>query len=262
MRKSLIRTIALCIAASGCSTDKVLATEAPDTNTAQTIAGLWLIPEQMYFYPSETAAVTAVMLLPAETRAFADLAVRATSDSSIVQVVQRTGRSTHVEARRPGAAVLTATVKGVSAGVTLTVTPPPTAPLVAVAAFEMIEVQYRSDAKQRWFYAPQLRMRPTSKSDVQFITRMEFSLPGAGLASVCNTSAPLNANSATDLFHELYGDYEYELESEGRATGVATAKITVSDSRGNLTTLSLTGPIVPGGFPMTYTGGYPSLTCT
>jgi len=60
-----------------------------------------------------------------------------------------------------------------------------------------------------------------------------------------------------DLFGEVYGDWLLEIAGSGeRATGEpATATITFVDDGGTMATRVVSGPIVQGSLPTTYSGG-------
>ncbi|MEO7521292.1 MAG: Ig-like domain-containing protein [Gemmatimonas sp.] len=188
-----------------------------------------------------------------------------TSSNPAVATVSSLGHhSGEVLAISPGTFTITATVEGKSASVTLAVVPTPgvEATILEVESFTMIEFQYPG-ATGRWFYAPQLRVRIRGNANGASITRLDFTIPGLGSAPSCNTYIRFSGGSTVELFPEIYGDYPYTLEQVGvRASGAdARATLTLTDSNGKDRTLVLTGKIVAGSLPTTYTGGNPAWLC-
>jgi hypothetical protein len=156
-----------------------------------------------------------------------------------------------------GYAAVVARVDGLVAVAAVTVLGPasvgPSDALV-VDSFSMIEFQY-SSAPGRWFYAPQMRAH-AGQGHTASVLVMKFSIPGLGNSPPFGCGAVLSA-TPRDLFGEVYGDWLLSIDQTGhRATGeLATATITFLDDAGVSSTRVVTGPIVPGSLPATYTGG-------
>ncbi len=140
--------------------------------------------------------------------------------------------------------------------------PLPTGGSVQVAAFRMIEFQYPSSG--RWHYAPQLTLVGPAEGLSDVITRITFEIPGLGRIPPCNAFLVLNSGQTMDLFTEIYGEYSFTIDQTGsRATSdIASAVLTLKDSRGTETTLAFSGKIVAGALPTTYTGGRPPFICS
>ena len=139
----------------------------------------------------------------------------------------------------------------------------PTAPLVtrslvdctgllAIDSFSVLEVFYQG----RFFYAPQVHIKETTGAGGGDVLLADFQLPGFGKAPAYDRVRHVEAGASRALFREVYGDFEYTIDNGGGQAdpGPATANITVFDRSGRHA-LTVTGPIVPSGFPSTYTGG-------
>lgn len=134
--------------------------------------------------------------------------------------------------------------------------------LILVDSFLVIEFAYPSAAGYQ--YAPQLRVHEAGNGSGAVLTGLDFDIPGIGPAPPCRTLFGIGAGQTVDLFREIYGDYQYVISrQDARATGEdATATITVTDRRGANTKLTVTGKIVHGALPDTYTGGNPAWVCS
>jgi hypothetical protein len=115
-------------------------------------------------------------------------------------------------------------------------------------------VEYPADS--RWFYAPLVHIDAGSEASAT-LTGFSFSIPGLGSTGKFCAALPLPPGFQFELFREIYGDYEFTIDNPGhRATEAAgTATINLTDDAGVATTRTLTGPIVPGSLPTTYSGG-------
>ncbi len=187
-----------------------------------------------------------------------------TSDSTIASVTAFGSTAATVIGKHPGVVTITATLPGLTATIAVVVLPgeDTAAPLLVIESFRMVEFQYPGYAD--WFYAPQIRLRETRGASGAVMTKLEFVIPGLLAAPPCNASVPVGSGQTIDLFQEIYGDYQYTISATGvRASGAdATAIMTVTDGRGRNTKLVVTGPVVPGALPTTYTGGNPAWTCS
>jgi hypothetical protein len=140
---------------------------------------------------------------------------------------------------------------------TLAFHPTPSGSLIGKAvdiSVSFVEFQYSPGT--RWFYAPQIHVDAGADSS-QTLTSFGFSIPGLGPSVRYCGSVPLPPGMEFDLFGELYGDYEFTIDETGhRATGSSgTATIGLRDPKGVETSVEVSGPIVPGHLPTTYTGG-------
>jgi hypothetical protein len=194
------------------------------------------------------------------------------SDPTVVSVSIVDGRTGDLTALSPGEVSITATFGGktVSAGITVLrpIAPPSAPPIASVGGFEvesfsMVEFQYPS-APGRWFYAPLMRVRARDDGNGAAITLLDFEISGFGSLPVCNAFIHIGPGGAKDLFLEIYGDYQLAFfHRDGtRATGTsAQVVINVRDGAGIKRSLTVTGPIVSGALPTTYTGRNPEWLC-
>lgn len=163
-----------------------------------------------------------------------------------------------------GVATVTATTEGKTQTIQLTVSPLPgsSGAILVVESFTVIEFQYPSQPNH-WHYAPLVRVRETGAGGAVAITGYDFIIPGLGRSPACATYRRVDRGATLDLFREVYGDYGFTIAQAGaRATGApATALITIRDGNGPETTLTVTGPIVSGSLPTTYTGGTVDWRC-
>jgi hypothetical protein len=165
---------------------------------------------------------------------------------------------------RSGSATITATVDGVAARMSVSVDAPSGSETgVVVDGFSVVEYEYAS-APGKWNYAPLVRFRNTMSQHAAEVIAFSFSIPGfnsaPGFVSLCGTSLYLAPDQSADLFHEIYGDYQFEFgPSDQRANGdSATATFDIRDDNGKVAQLVVRGPVVAGGLPTTYTGGTPA----
>jgi len=173
------------------------------------------------------------------------------------QVLAVNAANGYVVAVGPGQAIVTARVDGLIAAATVTVPAPTslgTSDVMLVDSFSMIEFQYAS-APGHWFYAPQVRVHATPGHTASVLV-LKFSIPGLGNPPPFGCGANLSV-MPRDLFGEVYGDWLLEIDDrDRRATGEpATATITFVDDAGTVATRVVSGPIVQGSLPTTYTGG-------
>lgn len=125
---------------------------------------------------------------------------------------------------------------------------------IAVLSFTMIEFQY-SGYPNRWFYAPQVEVIETSGTASATVTKVSFTLPGFGPVPSAFTHKCIAAGERRQLFAEVYGDFEFSIDnsSVGRALpGNTSAEIVFLDASGRQGVVSVSGPIVPGHLPSTY----------
>jgi len=172
----------------------------------------------------------------------------------------------YVVGDRPGTTIVEGVAQGATATISVTVlAPAPTSAVSPVVVdFRMLEVQY-SAGSNFWSYAPELVVRDTTGRGGTAVIAVSFDLPGLGTPPMCHLLRPVGS-SPTEVFHETYGDFELTLDGGGgaRVSGTeAIAHITLRIPGPAAMTIDVPGPIVPGSFPTTYTGGYPvdALTC-
>jgi hypothetical protein len=99
------------------------------------------------------------------------------------------------------------------------------------------------------------------------VVKIIFHVPGLEdpIPGACSTGVPVPAGGATDMFAEMYGDFEFAMfNSDGaRGTGEdATATVTYRDNVGRFSSITVTGPVLPGHLPTVYTGGSGRYTLT
>lgn len=155
-----------------------------------------------------------------------------------------------------GHAMVTARVDALVAVATMDVAAPPSggaSDAIVVDSFSMIEFQYPA-SPANWSYAPQMRAHAEPGHSVS-VQVLRFAIPGLGNIPAFSCGARLNV-TPLDLFGEVYGDWLLEIVGGAqRATGdQATVTMTFLDN-GKMATRVVSGPIVPGSFPATYTGG-------
>jgi hypothetical protein len=63
------------------------------------------------------------------------------------------------------------------------------------------------------------------------------------------------AGQDTQIFHDVYGDYDVAYGGARWTGGPATARLTYRDKTGHFYAATISGPVVPGSPPQTYTGG-------
>ena len=195
---------------------------------------------------------------------FNDPVVWSSSSPSTLEVTSPGYAVARIRGLSAGVATVSATVQGKSQTVLISVSdlPVPSGAVLVVDSFSVVEFQYPS-APNNWYYAPLVRVRETGLGNALAVVGYDFIIPGFGPAPPCATYRPVGRGVTLDLFREVYGDYGYTLWNSGaRAAGrVATALITVRDGSGPPTTLTVTGPIVSGSLPTTYTGGTVEWRC-
>ena len=134
----------------------------------------------------------------------------------------------------------------------------PTSQLVATS-FTVIEVPYGSN----WYYAPLVTVRETTGAGTATVTNMTFQIPGLGPSPSFRTSKCIKAGEERTLLNEIYGDFELTIDHPGIRASASTATGTLMyvDGSGRRAELSLSGPIVAGTYPSTYSGGTGTWTC-
>jgi len=208
--------------------------------------------------------VLVVITRDATGRQLNDPVAWSSSSPGTVQVTSPGYAVARVKGLSAGVATVSATVQGKSQTIVISVADlsAPSGAVLVVDSFSVIEFQYPS-APNQWYYAPLVRVRETGLGGAVAVIGYDFIIPGFGQAPPCATYRPVGRGATLDLFREVYGDYGYTLYSGGaRATGtVATALITVRDGSGPPATLTVTGPIISGALPTTYTGGAVEWRC-
>jgi hypothetical protein len=130
---------------------------------------------------------------------------------------------------------------------------------LSVVSFEMLELSRSDDYSDSpyYFYAPQLRVAERAGLSAAYIIRARFEMPGGwGQMGAACSHAVVAAGGSSELFPEAYGDLSLSFSSgDGlRAlAGEAKATIVYGDYRGAVDSLTVSGPIVPGSLPTTYT---------
>jgi len=124
---------------------------------------------------------------------------------------------------------------------------------LVIDSFSMLE--YGSPTSGQSAYAPQMRARAPADHRVSVLV-MRFAIPGLGNIPAFGCGANL-ADVPRDLFGEVYGDWLLEIGGAAQqASGTsATVTITFVDESGATGTRTVSGPIVHGGLPTSYSGG-------
>ncbi|HSR90028.1 MAG TPA: Ig-like domain-containing protein [Gemmatimonadales bacterium] len=147
---------------------------------------------------------------------------------------------------------------GTSAPLTVTFVAPDSQPRIVVRSFSVIEYL---DYNNSWGYAPRLVVADApGQSGLDIVGFEMLDIPGYpypfGFPGFMAQSLSVPPSQDTQLFHDLYGDYEisYYGGHGGLSGGQATARLTYRDG-GHIYATTLTGPIVSGTTPANYTGG-------
>ena len=169
-----------------------------------------------------------------------------------------------VRGLNPGTAQITAAAPGGVAHVAVTVLAETANPSpIVVDDFYVIE--FGGDAGG-WGYAPQFVLRDTTGRGGSAVIGVWFELPGPnGRTPRCAMLRPVGAQPM-ELFHEAYGDFELWLSgaSGDRATAGrnVVAHLTLRVPGPYAKELVLSGRMVPGDLPTTYSGQGPDvLSC-
>jgi hypothetical protein len=175
-------------------------------------------------------------------------------DTSVARVAALSGgtESARVFVTRTGTTAITASSEGRSASITLTSIDN----IHNSSALEILDISLiEFELGGHWFYAPQLRVREPAGSTGVSVFGVSFIIPGIG-ATACLTHALVASGQATDLFHEVYGDFDVTFDRPGaRATSPqASGIILVRDANGRVGHITVSVPIEPGNLPSTYSG--------
>jgi len=157
----------------------------------------------------------------------------------------------HIYALGDGTATITASVGNKSASVVVASFMDPSATDDIGVEFSLLELP----AGESWNYVPQIRVSALGMTGFDVIA-LEFTIPGVDTISVCNAVRHVAAGQAADMFREVYGDFELLVNNPKRAEpGLASATVFVSENGGEIRKVTVKGPVVPGEYPSTYTGG-------
>lgn len=220
---------------------------------APTVVRLAIVPDSAGVLLSATQVFAAYKVFTDSSRVPVN-PVWSSSNDQVVTISATTGYAIGVGA---GHASVVARMDGLIAVAAVTVLGPtslgPSDALV-IDSFSMIEFQYPS-APGRWFYAPQMRAHAAQGRTASVLV-MTFSIPGLGNPPPFGCGASLSG-TPRDLFGEVYGDWLVSIDETGkRATGgTASATINFLDDAGVSSTRVVTGPIVSGSLPASYSGG-------
>jgi hypothetical protein len=230
-------------------------TAAPKTSTTSkptlTTVGLVIVPDTAIVALGAQFSFAAYKVL-SDSSQFPVSAFWVSNDERVLTVNALNG---HAVAVGPGHVMVTARLGDIIAVATMTVvttTNVGVSDAIVVDSFSMVEFQYPS-SPEAWSYAPLMRAhaRPGHTASILVLA---FSLPGFGNIPAFSCGARLSV-TPVDLFGEVYGDWLLEIGHTQRATGdSATVTITFEDN-GTPTIRMVSGPIVQGSLPTTYTGG-------
>lgn len=158
-----------------------------------------------------------------------------------------------------GAVSITATAEGVTGIHRLVVMPvePGLSDRLGIESFSVVELAHHdaSTGTRHWYYAPRLVVSDQGGSGAH-VYGVRLDVPGVGQPS-CWSLRAVQAGGSTQLFREIYGDYELTVDRSGaRAVpGNAVATVYFFDDRGVAGKVLASGPIVSGQYPYSYTGG-------
>ena len=242
-----------CIDTTAAPSDGARPEPQSPSNPAPTVVRLAITPDSASLLLSSGFQFTAYEVLSDSSRLPANVTWTSSNDQ-VLTINSATGYAVAVGA---GYAGVVAKVDGLSAAAVVTIIGPTsvgTSDALVVDSFSMIEFQYPS-APGRWFYAPQMRARASQGRSASILV-LKFSIPGLGSPPPFGCGAAMSV-TPRDLFGEVYGDWLLSIDQTGqRATGTAaTATISFLDDRGTEGTRIVTGPIVQGSLPTTYSGG-------
>jgi hypothetical protein len=246
---SLVATTLSC---SGSSESPTAPRTTPAANHDQP-GRLRISPDSMLISQGDTVFISATLF---DSHGSSSPAATAwtSSDSQIVTVGSGTGR---LIAGAPGRAVITASTTNPSlqAQASVIVLPPPTTDpdgSLIVERFYMTEFQYPS-APNRWYYAPQIQVA-AAPGRIAYVGLLTLSIPGLGGATPPFTCTAVITSPARDLNGEVYGDWAMSIDYNGaQANGSdATATIAYVDDSSVTRTMTVKGPIIPGGLPTTH----------
>ena len=178
------------------------------------------------------------------------------SDTSVARVAAFGAgtESARVFVTRAGTTTITASSEGRSASITLTsIDNIRNSSALEIVDISLIEFEYST--REGWFYAPQLRIRGPAGSTGVSVFGVKFTIPGIGTRA-CLTHAQAAAGQTTELFHEVYGDFDVTFDRPGaRATSTqSSAVILVKGANDRVGYITVSVPIEPGSLPTTYSG--------
>ena len=155
-----------------------------------------------------------------------------------------------------GEATITATIDGLSASSSISVPRPVVAGVsdaLVVENFLMIEIR-ASDTY--WFYAPQFQVRAAPGRTLRLL-QIDFMLTALGAVPPWSCGANIYERSV-ELNGEVYGDWALSIWGPPGVrvgSGNIEARITFVDDKSVRATLVVSGKVVAGSMPSTYTGG-------
>ena len=265
--KSAHRSIAFVafLAAVACSDGATAPKETFETppKPLPTLVGYALVPDGAAFRLGEQFLVQLVKQMsdgsriPVLTSLFADPNAPRLQfisfNPSIITLNPITGNAVAVG---PGSARIEARLNNeVMASTVLTVAQPNgvTSNALVIHEFWMIEYQYPSGPPD-YYYAPQFSMSATPGRSVTILT-LQLTIPG--FYGSITFSCGGNIDSTPTLLNgEVYGDWTFAVSSSTPATNVQPkAVVTFADDTGATGTATITGTVVQGTFPDTYSGG-------
>jgi hypothetical protein len=163
-----------------------------------------------------------------------------------------------IVAASPGNAAIAAASLGARAFVSVTVLPRSSDPSpVVVDDFRVIAV--RLVPSDDWYYTPTIALRDTSAAGGSAVIRTSFELPDAAPTPECATEREI-PRAGRELFPEAQGAYGWTIGSSIGVlplSGQAIVHLTVRTGAGTAVTMAVTGPIVVGTIPSTYSDDPP-----
>jgi hypothetical protein len=187
--------------------------------------------------------------------------VRALWNSTDEGVLALNGSIGNAIAVGPGQVAVMANVDKLRAFAFVTVPYPKgdgTSNALVVESYSLIE--YQEASAGLWVYAPQMRVRAATGRKVTVLA-MRFLIPDLGNLATFGCGASLT-DASRDLFGEVYGDWLLQIGGIAQpARDPGTVTITFIDDAGLTGTRVVSGSIVRGSGPTTYSGGQNGGAC-
>ena len=179
------------------------------------------------------------------------------SDQGVLAVNGAIGKAVAVG---PGQVAVLAGLDKLRAFAFVTVPPPKgggTSDALVIESYSLIEYQ---DPSGIWVYAPQMRARAASGRKVTVLV-LRFVVPDLGNLIPFGCGGNLT-DAPRDLFGEVYGDWLLEVGGSNQPIrNPGTVTVTFIDDAGLTGTRVVSGQVVRGGGPATYSGGQNGGAC-
>lgn len=202
----------------------------------------------------------AVYVLDSQLRGVSDRIVSWASSDETIVTIQPWGNCapvavagcyrTSVSGLATGTATVTATVDGISSTARVRVVVNPSRGDGDIdVEFEVIEFLPN-------LYAPLVTVTEAhGRAGVEVIA-LSIMIPGRINSVDCQATVALRPGGTTSMFDEIYGDYQLVINGP-RNSDEARVAVYTRDASARVSVTEVSGAIVPGGWPVTYTGGTP-----